>query len=401
MDKLVFSAGSLQFLPMSFDFETCSDRTGTGSLKWDKYRGRDVLPFWVADMDFVSPPPVLEALRARVDHGIFGYTLPNDEVVEAVLSYLQRVHGVKAEKEWLVWMPGLVPALNVSAAAFAEQGDEILTCTPVYPPFLSAPVWRDRTLKTVDLKLEDGRYTFDWEKLEAAVTPQTKIFILCNPHNPVGRVYTQEELERLADFCERHKLVLLSDEIHCDLILEPGAKHLPMLNVSESIASRTVAMYAPSKTYNLPGLACAFLVIPDTKVRAAYRLCARGLITEVNSFGYTGCAAAYNHGEPWRQELIGVLRANRDRLYAFVREHLPQVVMQPMEATYLAWLDVRALGLDNPVAHFEQHGIGLSNGGDFHAPGFLRFNFGCPPAMMEKGLERLKAAYDAAVAQAV
>ncbi|KAF0094410.1 MAG: cystathione beta-lyase [Puniceicoccaceae bacterium 5H] len=386
---------------MTFDFDSQIDRTNTGSLKWDKYRDRDVLPFWVADMDFKSPPAVLDALHQRVDHGVFGYTLATDEAVEAVLSYLERVHGLQAEKEWLVWMPGLVPALNVSAAAYTKEGEEILTCTPVYPPFLSAPVWRDRVLKTVDLKIESGRYTFDWEALEEAVTPSTRVFILCNPHNPVGRVYTREELEKVAEFCERHDLVLLSDEIHCDLLLEQGAKHTPMLKLGEETAKRTVAMYAPSKTYNLPGLACAFLVVPDAGIRNRYKLCARGYITEVNSFGYTGCAAAYNHGEPWRQELLQVLRNNRDRLYSFVRQMLPEVKMYPMEATYLAWMDVRALGLDNPVAHFEQYGIGLSNGADFRAPGFLRFNFGCPPAMMEEGLTRLKAAYDAAIAQPV
>lgn len=380
---------------MEFDFETLIDRRGTGSLKWEKYAGRDVLPFWVADMDFVSPPAVLEALQTRLDHGVFGYTLPTPEAVAAVLRYLADVQGLAVERDELVWMPGLVPALNVCAAAYAEPGEEILTCTPVYPPFLSAPVWRDRVLKTVALTLEGDRYTFDWAGLEAAVTPKTRAFILCNPHNPVGRVYTRDELERLAAFCEAHNLVLLSDEIHCDLVLDPAVRHIPTLGLGESVAARTVAMYAPSKTYNLPGLCCAFLVIPDARLRGRFRLAARGYITEVNALGYAGCAAAFSHGEPWRQELLNVLRANRDRLYAFLAEHCPKIVIQPMEATYLAWLDVRALGLENPVAHFEAHGIGLSNGVDFYAPGFLRFNFGCPPALLEQGLSRLKAGYDA------
>jgi cystathionine beta-lyase len=316
-----------------------------------------------------------------------------------VLRYLADAQGLAVERDELVWMPGLVPALNVCAAAYAEPGEEILTCTPVYPPFLSAPVWRDRVLKTVPLALEGDRYTFDWAGLEAAVTPKTRAFILCNPHNPVGRVYTRDELERLAAFCERHNLVLLSDEIHCDLVLDPDVRHIPTLGLGEAVAARTVAMYAPSKTYNLPGLCCAFLVIPDARLRSRFRLAARGYITEVNALGYAGCAAAFTHGEPWRQALLAVLRANRDRLYAFLAEQCPQIVIQPMEATYLAWLDVRALGLENPVAHFEAHGIGLSNGVDFYAPGFLRFNFGCPPTMMEQGLARLKAGYDAALAK--
>lgn len=370
------------------DFDQVPDRAGTGSLKWDKYAGRDILPLWVADMDFVSPPAVVDALRARAEHGIFGYTVPYDEVVRATLDYLRERHHLEVRPEWLVWLPGLVPALNVACRAFGEPGDEVLTCTPVYPPFLSAPGFSDRKRVTVPLALEGERWVIDWEGLERAVTPETRLFILCHPHNPVGRVWSGEELEQLLEFCAEHELVLCSDEIHCDLILDE-VPHVPVLSLGLTAHERTIALYSPSKTYNLPGLACAYAVIPDDGVRNAFKRAARGLITEVNAFGYAGCAAAYRHGEPWRQDLLAYLRGNRDFLYAFVHEHLPALKLWPMQATYLAWLDVRGLELDNPVKFFEDAGVGLSNGIDFGTPGFLRLNFGCPRARLQQGLERM------------
>jgi cystathionine beta-lyase len=373
---------------MSFDFDTAVDRTGTGSLKWDKYAGRDVVPLWVADMDFQSPPAVIEALRARVEHGIFGYTVPHEEVVQETLAYLLRVHGMTARPEWLVWLPGLVPALNVACRAFGEPGNEVLTCTPVYPPFLSAPGFSDRQRVTVPLALDGSRWSMDWEGLERAVTPDTRLFILCHPHNPVGRVWTRDELEHLVDFCDEHELVLCSDEIHCDLILD-DVPHIPALSLGEAALRRTITLLSPSKTYNLPGLACAYALIPDDGLRTAFKRSARGIITEVNTFGYAGCAAAYRHGEPWRQELLAYLRDNRALVYSFIREQIPAIKLQPMQATYLAWLDVRELDLDHPVNFFEEAGVGLSNGIDFGAPGFLRLNFGCPRARLLEGLERM------------
>lgn len=379
-----------------FDFDHAPDRRGTGSLKWDKYAGRDVIPLWVADMDFASPPAVLDALRARVDHGVFGYTVPYEEVTGEILAYLKRRHGLDARADWLVWLPGLVPALNVACRAFGEPGDGVLTCTPVYPPFLSAPVFSDRKRIAVPLAHETAGpggagYRFDWDAMERAVTPDTRLFILCHPHNPVGRVWRREELEQVLDFCEDHDLVLCSDEIHCDLVLD-DTPHVPALALGARAAQRTITLHAPSKTYNLPGLACAYAVIPDDGLRATFKRAARGIITEVNAFGYAGCAAAYRHGEPWRQELLAYLRGNRDFLYAFAREHLPGIALAPMQATYLAWLDVRRLKLDAPAQFFEDAGVGLSNGADFGTPGFLRLNFGCPRARIEEALRRMQAA---------
>jgi cystathionine beta-lyase len=373
------------------DFDRVIDRHGTGSLKWNRF-DPGVIPLWVADMDFASPPEVIHALEERARHGVFGYTMPYDEIEREVVDYLARRHDIVVAGEWLCWMPGLVPALNLACRAFAGPGEGVMTATPVYPPFLSAPPYSGRELQAVPLRCEDAGWTFDLEAMEGRVTPSTRVFILCNPHNPVGRVYTRAELEGVLAFCERHDLVLISDEIHSDLLLDDDGAHVPTLRLGERAAERTVTLMAPSKTYNLPGLACAYAVIPNPRLRAAFKKTARGLITEVNAFGYTGCAAAYRYGEPWRRELIRYLRGNRDALYAFVQTRLPHVRMWPMAATYLAWMDVTALGRDQPVSFFAEHGVGLSDGADFGAPGFVRLNFGCPRAVMIDGLERMAGA---------
>jgi cystathionine beta-lyase len=371
---------------VTYDFTNCPDRSGTGSLKWERYSGRDVLPMWVADMDFVSAPEIIAALQERAAHGVFGYTIPPRSTVEAALEYLQTRHGVTATAEQIVWFPGLVPALNVACRAFVQSGEEVLTCTPVYPPFLSAPEHAGVGLRTVDLVENNGTWDIDFGALESAVTPRTKLFILCNPHNPVGRVFPEATVARLADFCQKHSLVLISDEIHCDLVLD-DAPHVSGLKFP---GPKTVAMFAPSKTFNLAGLACAFLVIPDAATRRTFQHAARGLITEVNAFGYTGCEVALRHGWPWRNQLLDVLRANRDHVEKFIATSLPGVLTWHVEATYLAWLDTRELHLPNAAKFFEDHGVGLSDGVPFGAPaGFLRLNFGCPRTQLNEALARM------------
>lgn len=377
---------------MTYDFTNCPSRAGTGSLKWERYAGRDILPMWVADMDFLSAPEIIEALRRRADHGVFGYTLPPDSTVEAAGAYLRERHGATVSADQIVWFPGLVPALNVACRAFVKPGEEVLTCTPVYPPFLGAPANSGVGLRKVDLVSSPGGWEMDCDALEKAVSPATRMFILCNPHNPVGRVFPESTVAWIADFCRRHDLVFVSDEIHCDLLLD-DLPHTSGLKFAGSEGPRTVAMFAPSKTFNLAGLACAFLVIPDPATRAVFQRAARGIITEINAFGYTGCEAALRHGWPWHEELLAVLRRNRDRVEQFVAASLPGVRTWHVEATYLTWLDVRDLGLEHPARFFEEHGVGLSDGLPFGAPpGFLRLNFGCPEAQLEAALQRLAAA---------
>lgn len=380
---------------MTFDFDTPIDRRGTDSQKWQKYAGRDILPLWVADMDFKSAPAILAALHERVEHGVFGYARPVKSTVDAVVNAMAARYGWKIEPAWIVWLPGLVVGLNVTAQAFAEPGDEVLTIAPVYPPFMSAPKNCARASVTVPWVLQGGAWAIDWTALGRAVTPRTKLFYLCNPHNPLGRVWRREELTQLAAFCERHDLVLCSDEIHCDLVLDPALPHVPTAMLSPEIAARTITLMAPSKTYNVPGLGTSLAIIPDAKLRARFLRASAGIVAEVNNLGYAACEAAYRDSESWRQALLAYLRANRDYLLDAVARKLPGVrVEAPVEATYLLWLDVAALGLDQPVAHFEAHGVGLSDGAAFGAaPGtHVRLNFGCTRATLIEAVRRMQAA---------
>ena len=387
---------------MTYDFDTPIDRRGTDSQKWQKYAGRDILPLWVADMDFRSPPEVIAALHARVDHGVFGYARPTRSTIDTIVEALHTRYHWSIEPSWLVWLPGLVVGLNITARAFAQPGEAVLCNTPVYPPFLTAPAQQGREVIAVPLTLRPAegraaaarRWEIDWDALERAVTPRTRLFFLCNPHNPVAQVFRREELARLAEFCLRYNLLLCSDEIHCDLILDE-LPHVPTGTLGAEIARRTITLMAPSKTYNLPGLGTSLAIIPDAAVRAQFVRATTGMVAEVNCLGYTACTAAYRHGEPWRRALLAYLRGNREHLLACATHELPGLrVEAPIEATYLAWCNIAALGLKDPVAHFEKHGVGLSDGRHFGAPPgtHLRLNFGCSRATLVEALARMKQA---------
>ncbi|MFC5302114.1 MalY/PatB family protein [Azospira restricta] len=374
-----------------FGFDRVVDFAGGDSVKWNRYAGSDVLPLWIADMDFAAPPAVTEALQQRVAQGVFGYAEPSPALVAAVLGHLEREYGWRIDADWLVWLPGLVSGLNIACRAVA---DGVLTATPVYPPFLSAPRFAGRPLATVPLVHDGRRWTWDWSALEAATTAETRLLLLCHPHNPVGRAWDERELAELAAFCRRHELVVCSDEIHCDLVLD-DRRHRPWATLGDDLAARSITLMAPSKTFNVPGLGCAFAVIPDAALRRAFTRAMAGIVPHVNALGFVACAAAYAGADDWRQALLAVLRRNRDRVEAAVAA-LPPLAMTHVEATYLAWIDVRGLELLHPQRHFEAHGLGLSDGADFGAPGWLRLNFGCPPATLDEALRRLAAGVAAA-----
>jgi cystathionine beta-lyase len=374
-----------------FDFDTVIDRSGTGSEKWDKYRGRDIIPLWVADMDFRSPPAVLAALHERIEHGVFGYSHPPTSLVEAVLEHLERDFDWQVRPEWLVWLPGLVCGLNVLCRAVGETGDEVLTFTPVYPPFMSAPTLSRRTTVKVPLQLVAGRWELDLEALEQAITPRTRLLLLCSPHNPVGRAWNRMELEQLAEVAERHDLVIGSDDIHAGLILDEGVRHQPIATLSSETARRTITLLAPSKTYNIPGLGCSFAVISDPELRRRFIKAAGRIVPHVNLLGYTAAEAAYRHGEQWRQALLAYLRGNRDLVEEAVAR-MSGLATTHVEATYLAWIDVRNAGIGNPGSFFEEAGVGLSDGVDFDAPGFVRLNFGCSRVLLQEALRRMERA---------
>lgn len=376
-----------------FNFDIGIDRRHTASLKWDKYKDRDIIPLWVADMDFQSPPSVLDALHKRVEHGIFGYAVPPQELIDTTVSMLHDLYGWQVHPDWLVWLPGLVTGLNVTCRAVGNPGDDVLTAIPVYPPFLTAPPHFERQTVTVPLICHNGRWEFDFDRLEAAITPKTRLFILCNPHNPVGRVLTREELNRIAALCEKHDLIVCADEIHCAMILDPDKFHIPFACLGPDIQDRTITLMAPSKTYNIAGLGCSFAVISNPALRKRFVGAMAGIVPRVNALANTAALAAYQDTSSWVNQLLNYLRRNRDRVISAVSQ-MPGLTIYHTEATYLSWIDARQLGMDDPAGFFEQAGVGLSDGAEFGTPGFLRLNFGCPLATLDEALERMKRAGD-------
>jgi len=377
---------------MPSPFDRAPERRGTDSVKWGRYAGRDVLPLWVADMDFAVAPAIEEALQRRVAHGVFGYAAPWPSLVEAVQEHLQREYGWAVEPAWLVWLPGLVSGLNVACRA---TGGAAFTATPVYPPFLSAA----ERVVTAPLRLDGERWGWDLPAAEAALTPETRLLMLCHPHNPVGRAWDEAELRAIDALAERRGLVVCSDEIHCGLVLDQGRRHRPYATLSEGAARRSITLMAPSKTFNTPGLGCAFAVVPDAALRGRFKRAMHGIVPHVNVLGLVACEAALRHAGAWHAELLGYLRGNRDRVLAEVNA-IPGLHATPVEATYLAWIDARGAGLSRPQQELEAAGVGLSDGREFgpgdRYQGFLRLNFGCTRALLDEALARLRRRLDPA-----
>ncbi|MGD1969682.1 MAG: PatB family C-S lyase [Desulfobacterales bacterium] len=374
-----------------FDFSIPVERRNTASMKWDKYKDQDIIPLWVADMDFCSPPAVIEALHQRIDHGIFGYTITPESLKALVVQKLKNDFDWTIQPKWLVWLPGLVTGLNVACRAVGQDNGDIMTAIPVYPHFLTAPQNQRRRLIKVPLEEKNNHWTFDFNHLEKAITPNTAMFILCNPHNPVGRVFSRDELNTLAAICDKHDIIICSDEIHCELILDSDKTHIPTATLDEAIAQRTITLMSPSKTYNLPGLGCAFAVISDEKLRRHFIEAAAGIVPYVNAMGYTAAEAAYRDCADWHAALLDYLRGNRDMVARAIGA-MPKLSMAPVEATYLAWIDVRSAGLPEPVRFFENAGVGLQDGIEFGEPGFVRLNFGCQRPLLEEALDRMASA---------
>jgi cystathionine beta-lyase len=377
-----------------FDFDKVIDRRPTASFKWNKYAGKDILPLWVADMDFRSPPAVIEALKQRSDHGVFGYTHPPAALIEEVRAMLANQYNWRVDEKSILWLPGLVTGLNVACRSTGKDGDEVMTTTPVYPPFLTAPGFSDRKLVKVPLEKNRDRWEMDFERLENAFTDRTRLFILCNPHNPVGRVYSRQELQQLASLCVGRDVILCSDEIHCDLILDREKRHIPTATLGPEIADRTITLMAPSKTYNLPGLGCSFAVVTNQRLRQRFKKAMAGIVPHVNIMGLMASQAAYRFGQQWLAAVLDYLRGNRDQVVREI-EQMPHVSMTPVEATYLAWIDCRRIKDKDPTRFFEQAGVGLSDGREFGGPGFVRLNFGCPRSILDEALRRMKEALKA------
>jgi len=376
-----------------YDFDELVDRYGTSSMKWDKYGSREIIPMWLADMDFRSPPEIIRAIEQRTAHGFFGYTLPPRELNLLIVSMLAETYDWSVDPEWLVWLPGLVCGLNVSCRTVGEPGDDVMTAVPVYPPFLSAPGFGGRNLIKVPLKENSGCWQFDFDRLEQMITPNTRMFILCNPHNPVGRVFSRSELAELASICDKYEITICSDEIHCGLILDKTKKHIPTATLGPEIADRTITMMAPSKTFNTPGLGCAFAVISNPKLRQQFKNVMAGIVPRPNALGCAATHAAFSECADWHAALLDYLRDNLATVSDAIRQ-MPSVAMSPVEATYLAWLDLRATGIKDPVKYILEAGVGLQDGIEFDGPGFARLNFGCPRKLLVEGLNRIKAALE-------
>jgi cystathionine beta-lyase len=381
-----------------YDFDQIIDRRHTDSAKWRWYNREgkeDVLPLWVADMDFVSPEPVIRVLQERATHGIFGYGLPPDDLKEVIQERLAQLYDWHVETDDIYFTPGVVTGFNQACHAVGEPCDEILVEPPVYYPMLRAPGNSGRVLKTVPLIEGSERYEHDFDAFEEAITERTSLFLLCNPHNPVGRVFEKDELERLAEICLRHDIVICSDEIHCDLVF-PGHPHTPIASLAPEIAAQTVTLFAPSKTFNVAGLSCSVGVIQNPDLRDKVFNTGRGLISHINVMGFAATLAAYRDGQKWLDKVLAYLEANCDYLLEYIADYLPGIKCQKPEGTYLAWLDCREAGIPgNPHEFFlEQAGVAMNDGAVFGEGGesFVRLNFGCPRATLTEALERMRAA---------
>jgi cystathionine beta-lyase len=383
---------------MIYNFDEIINRRQSDSVKWQAY-GPEALPLWVADMDFASPEPVVRALRERVEHGVFGYPQPPAELAAVICRRMAERYGWAVTPEEIVYLPGLVSGLNVVCRAAGQPGEAVLVQTPVYPPFLSAPANHGQTLTVAPLtETIAGRtigYEIDFAAFEAAITPATRLFILCHPHNPIGRGFTRAELTHLADICLRHNLLMCADEIHSDLLLGE-TQHLPLAALSPEVSRQTITLLAPSKTYNVPGLGCSIAIIQNKALRKQVEKAAAGIVPHVNVLGYVAALAAYRDSNDWLAQALAYLTANRDFLVDFISRELPGIRTTAPEATYLAWLDCRAAGIEGNVHKFflEKAKVALNDGAVFGlgGEGFVRLNFGCPRLILEQALQQMKAA---------
>lgn len=376
---------------MPFDFDAPVDRAGTWSSRWERYAGRDVIPLWVADTDFRAPPCVLEALGERLRHGVLGYTVPPPELRAAIVERMQRLYRWRIEPDWIVFLPGVVPGLHLAARHLCPPDGHALVPTPIYHHFKRAVTLAPRAHTDVPLALRDGRWVLDEERLAAAVRPDTRLLYLCNPQNPGGTIFTRAELERLAAFAARHGLILCSDEIHADLLLDAGKPHVPVASLAPEVSRRTVTLASPNKTFNIPGAGCAWAIVEDAAMRSALSSDHHATVHDASLFGYVASLAAFREGDAWLAAQLDYLRANRDAVERAV-SGMPDLSMAHVEATYLAWIDARALGVADAHALFLAHGVALSPGEQFGAPGFVRLNFGTQRARLDAALARMASA---------
>ncbi|QUJ68420.1 PatB family C-S lyase [Photobacterium sp. GJ3] len=372
-------------------FDQHIDRTLSNSIKWQKYQGRDVLPMWVADSDFRVPDAITQALHQHVDHGIFGYGSAPEALSELLVERMATLYGWHIKPEWIVYLPGLVCGLNLAVRATTQAHEAVVSPTPIYPKFFAAAKHAERPLAQVPVTLQQGRWLSDFTASD--VPANAKVMLFCNPLNPGGTVHTREDLDEVHQFAKQHDLIVCSDEIHCDLILDEQARHIPFASLDEDAAQRSITLLAPSKTFNIAGLGASMAIIPNFELRRRFHRAKAGIVPEVNVLAYTAAEAAYRDGQPWLDQQLNYLRQHRDTLQTAINQ-MPGLTLHPIEATYLAWIDATALPVSNPHKFFEEAGVAFSPGRDFGNPGFVRMNFGCTRATLELALSRMQRAID-------
>ncbi len=375
----------------SVDFDIPVDRTGTSSLKWDWYKGRDVIPLWVADMDFSVAPAIVEALQKRVSHDIFGYTIPPESLFKAIMDELKETYHWEVKRDWIVPLSGVVSGLNVCCRAVGELDDEVLVPVPVYPPFLEAPQLAGKNRVAIEMTEKNGRLVFDPDVLLKAITPKSRLLLLCSPHNPGGTVFSKEELVAISNICMDHNIIICSDEIHNGLVLSETKKHSPTASLSQKISENTITLMSPSKTFNIPGLGFSFAVIENSALRKSFMRAAKGILPEANAMGLVAAEAAYTKGRNWHRQMIAYLKGNLELVLSTIKRINGLEMLKP-EATYLAWIDAHQTGLDDPAGFFEAHGVGLSDGKYFGKKGYVRLNFACHRSVLSEALTRMEKA---------
>lgn len=383
-------------------FDQVINRTGRNTVKWDNIKAvfgvEDALPMWVADMDFEGPAAVREAVIEQAEHGVYGYTVIPDSTKEAIQSWMAERHGWYIETNWLLFNHGVVPSLGTAIQAFTDLGDSVLVQSPVYTPFFDMIERNGRLVVNSELVLRDTRYEIDFADFEEkAAREEVKLFLLCSPHNPGGRVWTKEELATIADICQKHHVLIVSDEIHSDLTAEPH-KHIPIASLQEEFSAITVTCIAPSKTFNLAGLQASAMIVPDRELRAKLQkvLAKQGFFT-LNMMGAAAMEAAYRAGGPWLDELIEYIRGNVRLVTEFIHRELPELTVIEPEGSYLVWIDCRKLGLSDEDLMKKlllKGKLALGQGSKYRSggEGFMRMNIACPRSTVEEGLNRLKTA---------
>ena len=384
-----------------WNFDEPSNREGTNCIKYDLreeiFGVKDVIPMWVADMDFKTPDFVIKSLQNRLDHEIFGYSFRPPEYFLSIINWLERRYNWRVEKEWICFCPGIVPALNLCTLAFTQPGDSIIVQPPVYFPFFSAVESHGRKLIYNRLKEADGKWVMDYDSLVAGIDGKTKMIIICNPHNPTGRVWSQDELNKLAEICLNNNILILSDEIHCDLIL-PGFIHTPFASLNKNISENTITCIAPSKTFNLAGLSTSSVIISNPVLRKAFYKIVENLhIGNGNIFGTIASIAAYSHGHQWLDELLDYIDHNIDFVEDYCTKMIPEIIPVQPEATYMIWLDCRKFGITGKeLQNFFVHraGVGMNEGSTFGpgGEGFMRMNLATTHHTVMKAMEQIEKA---------